>query len=165
MSFIENDILICDTHAILIVKSKTYGIFKSFIDLEDIPKVQSYHWVIRYDKRHPKHYIEARVYNKRLHLHRYLMGLGFEKYAPEKTVDHINGNSLDNRKSNLRICTKSENSKNIKSISSRSTSKIKYINWCNTHNRWKVVYKSKYLKSFIFLNEAKVFLEEYLKRA
>ena len=165
MTYKSNEIKICDTHAILTVRSKTFGMFNSLIDLEDIEKIEKYHWVIRYDKRHPKHYVESRVKGKRLHLHRYLMGVGFEKYTPEKTVDHINGNSLDNRKSNLRICTKSENSKNMKSISSRSTSKIKYINWCNTRNRWKVIYKSKYLKSFVCLNQAKNYLEDFLKRA
>ena len=111
---LSNNILINDDFAVLVCESKTYGIFNSLIDIEDIPKIEQFRWHIRYDNRHPKHYIETRLKGKRIHLHRFLMGLD-GKFSFDETVDHINGNSLDNRKSNLRICTQKENMQNISS--------------------------------------------------
>ena len=42
-------------------------------------------------------------------MHRLLMGFPVEIH-----VDHINGDKLDNRRVNLRLCTRSENAKNSK---------------------------------------------------
>jgi hypothetical protein len=43
-------------------------------------------------------------------MHRYIMGL--EKGDPLE-VDHKNGNGLDNRRRNLRICTHAQNTQNV----------------------------------------------------
>ena len=66
-------------------------------------------------------------------MHRQIMGL---EHDDERQVDHINGNGLDNRKSNLRICTPSENSCNRKRrVDNKSGYKGVY--WDAKSERWR----------------------------
>lgn len=68
--------------------------------------------------------------NRRLLLmHRFIMGEPNGRF-----IDHKNGDTLDNRKENLRICTSSENSKNQKLRVSSHTG-FKGVSW---HKRDKV---------------------------
>ena len=51
-------------------------------------------------------------------------------------TDHINGNKLDNRKSNLRLVTQSQNCQNQSIRKSKKTSKFKGVCWHKNNKTW-----------------------------
>lgn len=51
-------------------------------------------------------------------------------------MDHINGNVLDNRKCNLRVCTKRQNYANSSKPNTPSYSKYKGVTWDKSRNKW-----------------------------
>lgn len=67
-------------------------------------------------------------------------GLGLHRLIMEVTdskiqVDHINGNKLDNRRANLRLCNNSQNNRN-QGPQSNSTSGIRGISFYKRDNSW-----------------------------
>lgn len=82
-------------------------------------------------------YVLCSINNKEFQLHRYIMGLDFYDKERDIIVDHINGDKLDNRKSNLRICKKKENPKNC-TLYSNNTSGYKGVTWMGRLNKWQV---------------------------
>lgn len=72
-------------------------------DAEDYNKLSKYSWCIS-----KTGYPVANINGKVTKMHRYLFGMT----NPQIVADHINHNPLDNRKTNLRICTMAENSRN-----------------------------------------------------
>jgi hypothetical protein len=60
-------------------------------------------------------------------------------YLP-KTIDHINGDRLDNRIENLRAVTANQNQHNRK-LNSNNTSGFKGVSWCKRDNKWKAAIK------------------------
>ena len=56
-------------------------------------------------------------------------------YAPSwKIVDHLNGDTLDNRKANLRICTQTTNMQNQHTV--RGSSQYQGVSWHENTKRW-----------------------------
>lgn len=67
---------------------------------------------------------------KRILMHRFIL-----QALEGSQIDHINGNKLDNRRSNLRFSTQAENMRNS-SAQKNSTSKFKGVNWDTNQKKW-----------------------------
>lgn len=95
------------------------------IDDEDYDFVSQHAWC-----RSCSGYIVGWVRGKTRRLHRVLMNTpdGFD-------TDHIDGNRMNNKKSNLRICTHSENVYNS-SPSRDCASKYKGVGWNKQNKKW-----------------------------
>lgn len=74
---------------------------------------------------------------QRRYLHREIVGL--EPGDPLR-VDHINRDTLDNRRSNLRICTDAENAQNVPGRPD-SMSKYRGVTWRSDKQKWKVTHR------------------------
>lgn len=64
-------------------------------------------------------------------MHRLITGAG-----PSQQVDHINGNTLDNRRSNLRIVDPSGNQANRRKRHGRTSSTYKGVGWHKGLSKW-----------------------------
>jgi hypothetical protein len=102
-----------------LARTTTYVI----VDAEDYDRVCKFKWYV--DKNGQGRVSGARCTRtksnsapqKNMKMHRLIM----QVYDPKICIDHINRDVFDNRKDNLRICTKAENNKNSRgSISSVS---------------------------------------------
>lgn len=101
--------------------------FSFKVDVEDIHLVANNLWFQNSDG-----YAVCNISRKRIRLHRLIMN------APSDVeVDHVNRDKLDNRRSNLRICTKSENQKN-RPKQSNNTSGYKGVSWNKKMNKWAI---------------------------
>lgn len=69
-------------------------------------------------------------------------------------VDHINHDRLDNRRSNLRICTPEENTWNTRSLR-KSSSKFKGVSYFKKNGKWRasISFKGKFISLGYFINE------------
>jgi hypothetical protein len=88
------------------------------ISIEDLASILEHNWYIG-RSGYPIAYIGSR---KGTSVYHYLMG----SYGPDYPIDHINRNKLDNRRSNLRVCTRQENNYN-RSLAKNSKYKYKGI--------------------------------------
>jgi hypothetical protein len=70
--------------------------------------------------------------HSRMRMHRFIMGLVF---GDGKNVDHINGNGLDNRRCNLRICTMSQNQGN-RGVNKNNATRYKGVSFDHINNKY-----------------------------
>jgi len=91
----------------------------ALVDDEDYAMLMGYKWCVRLANHGNLYAFRIELVNGRnrgIHMHRVLL-----KAPDHYQVDHINGNGLDNRKSNLRLCTQSQNMHNESQHSTNTT--------------------------------------------
>lgn len=99
----------------------------TIIDSEDLELLSKYSWNFGYHG-----YAVTTINKKFYNLHQLLF-----KIPKGKMIDHINHNKLDNRKSNLRICTNAQNQWNQKKKLNK-ISKYKGVTFAKARNKWQV---------------------------
>lgn len=98
----------------------------ALVDDEDYGRLSILKW-----QYHSAGYAVRGTNGQKMYLHRFLL------QAPQgKDVDHINGNRLDNRKENLRICTRSQNQHNRNKTTNKTSSRFKGVNWVSKFKKW-----------------------------
>src|SRR5215217_9112062 len=105
------------------------------IDAEDWPRISGFKWSVSSDGRKNR-YVSTRIKGKKIYLHRFLLE------APDgQTVDHRNGDPLDNRKANLRLATHQQNMFNCGKRSTYkgkpTSSSFKGVTWDKSCGRYK----------------------------
>ena len=145
-----NIIVIKENHAEMLITRNdvTYTVL---IDKEDIEKVNNHKWHLHYRKKDNRldtctnNYGPHNRKNRYMILARYLLD-----YTGNLTIDHINHNTLDNRKSNLRICPIYINNLN------KRNNKSGCVGVCfdKSRNKWRVMIKGINLGRFDTFEEA-----------
>ncbi len=100
----------------IICYSPKYGNQIALVDDSDFEKVNQYRWGVHYQKCKDSTKFYAKCSKLKLYMHQFILKKAKKGYV----IDHINGNSLDNRKNNLREATQTQQAQN-------RTSKNKYL--------------------------------------
>ena len=105
----------------------------AIVDVSDFASLSEFNWHADWSEKAKTFYARRNVYvggkNNPMRMHQCITGA--------KETDHINGNGLDNRKENLRACTRTQNNCNRKA-QSKNTSGYKGVYRTANRKRWRV---------------------------
>ena len=119
-----------------------------YFDLEDYDKIKNFCWRINEDG-----YVVSQKNKTSIYMHRLILNI----VDADVFVDHIYHNKNDNRKSQLRICSNTENCRNT-TIGKNNKSGVVGVRFNEEKQKWesyiKVNKKTIYLGRFDSINEA-----------
>lgn len=83
----------------------------ALVDAELFEELNEYRWIYHEGQGYAYRWIVVEGRRRMVYLHRHILGLQF---GDGLVADHINGQKLDCRKKNLRICTAQQNAQNVR---------------------------------------------------
>jgi len=100
---------------------------------EELLRQYSWYWVDFLGTGTKYAYAWSRISERPVAMHRLIL-----KLVPHdgKQVDHINGNGLDNRRCNLRLCTTQENHRNMTKQRGVYSSQYKGVSYREDRKKW-----------------------------
>lgn len=106
---------------------------EAIVDSADLEWLTQWKWCAQLQWRTGKYYaLRTNKKGRGIFLHRTIMGLGAYKNDP---VDHINNIGLDNRRTNLRIVTRSANRLNV-GVQPNNTSGFRGVYFDKKSGKW-----------------------------
>ena len=102
----------------------------SFVDDEDYEELNKFKWTAHING---KNYYADRhepITHKTITMHRHILKFPVKGID----IDHIDGNGLNNQKSNLRMISHRENGQNLHNV--KKTSKYPGVFWSKIANKW-----------------------------
>lgn len=108
----------------------------AIVDDADYEWLSQFKWCA--DKRVRTFYVirSQRIKGKNFFIYMHRLILGLER-DDKREADHVNGDGLDNRRSNLRIVTHRQNLWNLSAQSERGSSRFKGVSWYKRDKKWR----------------------------
>ena len=108
---------------------------QAIVDDSDYPFISQFNWHLM-GKTNGHHYAQAFINGKKVSMHRLILG------APKGVdTDHRNHDGLDNRRDNLRLCTRSQNIQNQKPRNHCKSSQYKGVYRSKEYEKWQAYIK------------------------
>jgi len=99
----------------------------AIVDDSDYPFLSQFKWQAMFNRG--RWYARAWIGGRRVTMHRALI-----QANARQPIDHKNGNGLDNRRSNLRLCTPAQNAMNRRP--QKHSSRYKGVRWHSDYSKW-----------------------------
>lgn len=96
----------------------------TLVDEEDAERVLQHRWYRLRKTGDDVHHYAKSTGNPSFYLHRFIIGA-----RPGFHVDHVNGDTLDNRRENLREVTPSQNMQNRRGVQKNSLTGVRNVKW------------------------------------
>ena len=140
----------------IVCNSPTHGNQIALVDDSDFDKVNQYTWNVTCNKREDgtnKYY--ARCSKLKKSMHKFIFG----DITKGNVIDHINGNSLDNTRENLREATQRQNMQNVKSKNT-----YKGVSWDENSKKYYCQALGEYIGLFDDEKSAAIEYDKYIIR-